>query len=68
MSDKINKNLPFEKRLGQVGLNNNGEKMTIIVYRKYGYIDIQFEDGVIVENKKYQIELSGVKKLGKTGE
>ena len=59
MSKKINESLSKEFRLGQVGVNNQGLKMTIIAYRKADDIDIQFEDGTIVENKRYDNFLKG---------
>jgi hypothetical protein len=39
--------------VGEVAIANNGQKMTIIAYRKYTDIDIEFEDGTIVYNKQY---------------
>ena len=60
MSEKfINENLPKEKRLGQIGINNQGKKMIIIVYRKANDIDVQFEDGTIVKNKRYSNFIRG---------
>ena len=43
----------FIDKTGEVGYNNQGEKMTIIAYRNCEDIDIQFDDGVIVYNRKY---------------
>lgn len=40
-------------RTGEIGYNGQNEKMTIIKYKKYNNIDVQFEDGVIVYNKTY---------------
>ena len=59
MSKKINESLPRDKRLGQVGINNQGLEMIIIGYRQYNDIDIQFENGIVVRNKKYGHFLSG---------
>ena len=59
MSKKINENLSKEFRLGQVGVNNQGLKMTIIAYRKAIDLDVQFEDGTIVENRQYDGFLKG---------
>ena len=56
---KINESLSKEFRLGQVGVNNQDLKMTIIAYRKANDIDVQFEDGTIVENKRYNHFLKG---------
>ena len=59
MSKIINENLSKEFRLGQVGVNNQGLKMTIIAYRDCKDIDVQFEDGTIVENRQYGEFLKG---------
>ncbi len=40
-------------RTGEVAYNNNGEKMTIVRYGNVRDIDIQFDDGTIVEHKAY---------------
>lgn len=42
-----------EDRLNKVGYNNNGERMTIVRYGGNADIDIQFDDGTIVEHKQY---------------
>ena len=47
-------------RVGETNIANNGMKMTIIKYRKSYDIDIQFEDGTIVYNKKYSAFKRGV--------
>lgn len=39
--------------IGETNVAKNGLKMTIIAYRKYNDIDIQFEDGTNVYNKTY---------------
>ena len=57
--EKINETLPKEQRLGQVGINNQGLKMTIINYRGCMDLDVQFEDGIIVENRRYEHFLHG---------
>ena len=59
MSEYINRSLSKEFRLGQVGINNQGLKMTIIAYRKNNDIDIQFEDGIILTNRSYDNFLKG---------
>ena len=46
--------MPIDDRIGQTNIANNGMKMTIIAYRSAVDIDVQFEDGAIVKNKKYQ--------------
>jgi hypothetical protein len=40
-------------RTGETNLNKRGEKMTIIAYRCYEDIDVQFEDDIISYNKSY---------------
>lgn len=40
-------------RTGEINYNKNKEKMTIIKYINYSSIDVQFEDGTIVQNKTY---------------
>lgn len=59
MSEYINRSLSKEFRLGQTGFNNQGLKITIIVYRKHKDIDVQFEDGTIVKNRQYDGFLKG---------
>lgn len=41
-------------RVGETGKAHNGQSMTIIAYRGYSDIDIQFEDGTIVEHRDYK--------------
>lgn len=51
-----NPNNPFQRTISKVGevcLANCGQKMTIITYRNYSDIDVQFEDGIIIEHKHY---------------
>ena len=40
-------------RVGESTINNQGLKMTIIKYNKSNDIDVEFEDGYISRNKKY---------------
>ena len=40
--------------LGEIQRMNNGQMATIIVYRSYRDIDVQFEDGTIVYHKLYR--------------
>lgn len=47
-------------RLGEKQLSKTGLWMTIIAYRSNVDIDIQFEDGVIVEHKSYRNFLEGI--------
>ena len=41
-------------RVGETRVMNCGMKATIIRYGKYSDIDVRFEDGVIVEHKRYR--------------
>ena len=41
-------------RTGEVGYNNNNEKMIIVRYDYSRDIDVQFEDGTIVEHREYK--------------
>ena len=45
---------PPDLRIGEVSFANNGMQMKIIAYRSCTDIDIQFEDGVVVEHKSYK--------------
>ena len=45
--------MKFIDKTGEIGCNNQGEKITIIAYRSAIDIDIQFEDGTIVYNRRY---------------
>ena len=40
-------------KIGEININRQGEKMTIIAYRGYEDIDVQFEDNIISYNKSY---------------
>ena len=55
----INEKLPIEQRLGQVGYNTKGDKMKIIKYDDSEHIDIEFEDGSILRNKRYNTFTTG---------
>ena len=43
----------YQSNKGKINIATNGQKMTIIKYRKYSDIDVQFEDGTIVKHKNY---------------
>ena len=43
----------MQKRVGETNVASNGMEMTIIAYKSYYDIDIQFEDGKIVLHKRY---------------
>lgn len=45
--------------IGETSLNSKGEKMTIKKYRSSYDIDIEFEDGTIVENRRYEHFING---------
>lgn len=49
------KRTPIEERVGETKNNNQGRKMTIINYRSANDIDVQFENGFIVEHTQYQL-------------
>lgn len=40
-------------RVGEVNKANNGMLMKVIAYRSYDSIDVQFENGIVVNNKSY---------------
>jgi DNA-binding CsgD family transcriptional regulator len=42
-----------KNRLGETITATNGQKMTIITYRKSTDIDVRFEDGTVVEHRAY---------------
>ena len=44
---------PKIDRTGEIGYNNDGERMVIIRYGGALDIDIQFEDGTIIKNRQY---------------
>lgn len=46
-------------RLGEINVANNGQKIKIVVYRKAMDLDVQFEDGTIVQHKNYRAFKSG---------
>ena len=51
----------FIDRTGEINYNNQGEKMTIIAYRKAIDIDIQFEDGSIAYNTILPLQICEIK-------
>lgn len=51
-----------DDRIGETHTAKNGLRMTIIAYRSANDIDIQFEDGVIVEHKTVQTFIQGAVK------
>ena len=44
---------PKKDRTGEIGYNNDGEKMVIIRYGDYADIDVQFNDGTIINHRRY---------------
>ena len=49
----VNEILPKDQRLGQVGYNNNSERIAIIKYNSSEDIDVEFDDGIKVMNRTY---------------
>lgn len=49
------KRTPKNRRLGETKLNNQGRKMTVVRYRVDSDIDVQFENGFVVEHTQYQL-------------
>ena len=54
-----NPNYFKSNHIGETNFNNQGCKMIIIEYRKYFDIDIQFDDGTIVQHKEYKAFKAG---------
>jgi len=50
----------YKDRVGEVREATNGQKMTIIAYRKYNDIDVQFEDGTTIKHKSYTSFIDGL--------
>ena len=46
-------------RIGETNIAKNGMRMTIIAFRKYNDIDVQFDDGTVREHIRYEHFLSG---------
>jgi uncharacterized protein YkvS len=46
-------------KIGETYTNNQGLKMKLITYRNYKDIDVQFDDGTIVEHKQYENLIRG---------
>lgn len=51
--------LPTDNRIGETRIAKNGMTLTVIAYRSAEDIDIQFEDGTIVEHRTYAGFLKG---------
>lgn len=49
----------LKSRVGESRIANSGLRMTIIVYRRYEDIDVEFEDGTIVQHKTYDCFKTG---------
>ena len=43
----------LKSKIGFTGMSNNGQKMTVVGYRSYHDIDVEFEDGTVVKNKSF---------------
>lgn len=50
---------PRVNRIGEIGYNSQGLRMKIIGYKDCTKIDVEFEDGTIVRNKRYYHFLQG---------
>lgn len=55
------KNL-VDNKVGQVATNKAGQKMRVIAYRNYKDIDVQFEDGTVLEHVRYERFQDGILK------
>ena len=58
-------------RVGEVNRVNNGMLMRVIAYRSYDSIDVQFENGIVVNNKSYydfKRGVIGLPRRDRTGE
>ena len=51
--------IKVKNRVGEIGYNNQGEKIIIIRYGGAKDIDVQFEDGIIVYNRSYSNFIKG---------
>lgn len=51
MSKYLNESLPLDERIGQIGINKEGDKMQIIEYYSYDNIIVKFLDGKDCEVK-----------------
>ena len=49
----MRRNIPWSHRIGETSLSHYGQMMTLIEYRNSNDVDVQFEDGAIVQHKKY---------------
>ena len=55
-----NRNAEFaQKRIGETIIATNGIKMTIVAYRNSNDIDVQFENGTIMQHKQYKLFKQG---------
>lgn len=54
-----NPNIPARSHIGETNIAKNGQKMTIVAWRAYKDIDVQFEDGTVVCNRAYHIFQEG---------
>ena len=50
---KLRKSSFAEKRVGMTNMNCEGERMTLIAYRNYNDVDVQFEDGTVCSGTRY---------------
>ena len=45
---------PIKNRVGETKKNNNGQMMKIVAYRGCGDLDVEFDDGTVIEHTCYQ--------------
>ena len=46
--------MPYPNRLYETNISNRGQKMRIVAYRNATDIDVEFEDGTVVEHRTYR--------------
>lgn len=56
---KIHTQIHPDRYEGQVSVGHNGLKMSLVAYRRYNDVDLQFEDGVVVQHCNYRNFLDG---------
>ena len=54
-----NPNILVKSHIGETNIAKNGQKMTIVAWRAYKDIDVQFEDGTLVCNRAYHVFREG---------
>lgn len=59
LNPSFSRSLKSNTRIGETIINNQGFRMKIIEYKKCDDISVEFEDGFIARNKKYQAFKAG---------